>query len=264
MFNFNKNELFSLWIINEPTIINFKCWDSWIRLGYQVNLYVDKPQNIPQKYHSKMNIKLVNTVFNDFEFNTERLLQSTDVWRFKYILKYGGTWIDSDMYLFKRLPHDDIIISSEHTLKSGAFKSKGDLKPNIGVLRFPPNNVFVKAVVNCIELTTVHDINDKKNYTSKMLKYIKLIKSKKWNHYVDLVSEPHIFCPIPWLWAKELFWTKTTAKALDKQKYALNFSYKNDETIGVHLWENIAKQKQETVKKDFDSVSDSFFGSLSV
>ena len=241
MFNFNKNELFSLWIINEPTIINFKCWDSWIRLGYQVNLYVDKPQNIPAKYHSKMNIKLVNTVFNDFEFNTERLL-----------------------HLFKRLPHDDIIISSEHTLKSGAFKSKGDLKPNIGVLRFPPNNVFVKAVVEKIQLTTVHDINDNKNSTSKMLKYIKLMESKKWNHYLDLVSQPHIFCPIPWCWAKELFWTKTTAKALDKQKYALNFSYKNDETIGVHLWENIAKQKQEKIKKDFDSVSDSFFGSLSV
>ena len=260
MIKFNKNELFSLWIVNEPTIINFKCWDSWIKLGYHVNLYVDKPQNIPQKYHSQMNIKLVNTVFSDFEFNTTHLLQSTDVWRFKYLLKFGGTWLDSDMFLYKRLPHDDIIISSEHTLKSGAFKSKTHLKPNIGVLRFPPNNVFVKAVVAKIELNTVEDVKDSKNNTSKMLKYIKLMNSKKWCHYLDLVSEPHIYCPVPWAWAKELFWSKTVA--VDKTKYGLNFNYKNDETIGVHLWENIAKQKQEKIKKDFDSVEDSFFGTL--
>jgi len=262
MIKFNKNELFSLWIVNEPTIINFKCWDSWIRLGYDVNLYVDKPQNIPIKYHSQMNIKLVDTVFSDFEFNPERLLQSTDVWRFKYLLKLGGTWLDSDMYLFKRLPHDDIIISSEHTLQSGAFKSKGHLKPNIGVLRFPPNNVFVKAVVEKIEINTIHDIEDSKNSTSKMLKYIKLMQSKKWNHYLKLVSDPDVFCPVPWTWAKELFWTQIDSKVMSKTKYGLNFNYINDETIGVHLWENIAKQKQEKIKKDFDSVSNSFFNTL--
>jgi len=157
--------------------------------------------------------------------------------------KYGGTWLDSDMFLVKRLPHDKIIISSEHSLQSGAFKSKSNLKPNIGVLRFPPNNPFVKAVVKKLMPTTKEDEKSAKsvNQTSKMLKFINMLKTKKWSHMNEYVAEPEVYCPVPWFFAKELF--NTDLLEVVNDKYNVAFNNISDQTRAIHLWENIARNK---------------------
>jgi hypothetical protein len=170
-------------------------------------------------------------------------LLATDLWRFMMLKKFGGTWLDSDMFLLKRLPHDKIIISSEHTLQSGAFKSHSHLKPNIGVLRFPPNNPFVKAVVKKLTPTTKEDEKSAKtiNQTSKMLKFINMLKTKKWNFMNEFVAEPEVYCAVPWFFCKELFNSNIVEVVNDK--YGVAFNNISDETIGIHLWENLAKNK---------------------
>ena len=244
---FETNHVFSLWVKNEPTNLNYKCWQSWINQGYQVSLYGEKSLQLPPKLSSKIDIILLNTLppyFSSF-FNIDGdfSLQKTDLWRFMMLEKYGGTWLDSDMFLVKRLPHDKIIISSEHSLQSGAFKSKSNLKPNIGVLRFPPNNPFVKAVVKKLMPTTKEDEDSAKsvNQTSKMLKFIKMLKTKKWEHMNQYVAQPEIYCPCPWFFCKELFMNDILEDV--NNKYGVAFNNISDETRAIHLWENLAKNK---------------------
>ena len=244
---FELNQIFSLWVANPPTKLNYKCWNSWIEKGYHVLLYCDKPLQLPPKLASRIDIILLSTLppyFSSFftiegDFN----LQKTDLWRFMMLKQYGGTFLDSDMFLIKRLPHDKIIISSENSLQSGAFKSHSHLKPNIGVLRFPPNNPFVEAVVKKLMPNTKEDEKSAKsiNQTSKMLKFINMLKTKKWNHMNEYVAEPEVYCPIGWFFAKELFMTDILEVVNDK--YGVAFNNINDETIAIHLWENLAKNK---------------------
>ena len=207
----NENEVFTIWVNGSPSNLVLNCWKSWVLLGYKVVIYV-------------------NDAFG------------------KIINKYGGTFLDSDMFLLKRLPNDKIIISSEHTLKSGAFKSKVDRKPNIGCLRFCPGHPFTKAVVEKMTPTTKEDLNDNINQTSKMLKFIKMLKTKKWSYLNEYVVEPQMFCPIPWCFAKELYMSD---KFTDfKPKYGLEFNYTDDNTCGIHMWNNFKTNKFKIQEKD--------------
>lgn len=252
--NFNKNSVFGLWIKNSPNCLNLESWKSWIRLGYQVTLYTDDPSLIPNEIRSRVIIKNPSHVcfWNDltacFSLTESNLLQFTDLWRFMYLYHYGGTWLDSDLYLVKRLSNENIIISSEHTLQAGGRKSKDLYRPNIGVLRFPPHNPFLKEVIDTCMPTTSEDENPSKHDTSKMLKYIKVLKKKKWASIRESVVAPEIFCPVPYPFAKELFLKHRENANI---KYGLKFNYANLTTCGFHLWHNIATNQK---KIDFNNL----------
>lgn len=244
---FCKNDVFGLWVVNEPSILQLKCWNSWIRLGYNLTLFVDDPKHIPSSIASKIKIVSIHAVLPSFTFKGDNLLQQTDLWRFMYLEKYGGTWLDSDLYLCKRIPHADIIISSEHTLQAGGRKSKSHKRANIGLLRFPPNHRFIKAVVAKLTPKTKEDENTNSHDTSKMMKFIKLLNTKKWLHMKEYVAEPEAYCPVPYSFAKELY---THDKDLPiKTKYGLELNYMNEETIGLHLWANICRNKKIDLDK---------------
>ena len=132
-----------LWVKNSPTGLNYQCWKSWTDCGYRVELYTDDPDlfsDVPLNILQKLEIKLLPS-FSSFQvtIDKENVLQFADLWRFIFLFERGGTWSDSDMMLKKRLPHDDIIISSEHTLKAGGRKSKFDRAPNICLLYTSPS-----------------------------------------------------------------------------------------------------------------------------
>lgn len=242
---FNKNEIFSLWIKNPPSPMNYLTWKSWIDCGYKVVIFSDDLklfEQVPKYILQRITISPIPYLSSlpSFTITKENLLQFVDLWRFIYLYQCGGTWIDSDLMLRKRLPSDNIIISSEHTLKSGGRKSKSDFTPNIGVLRFPPHHPFVNAVIEAMKPTTKADLNHNVNNTSKMKKFINEIKKKKWGHIFDKVVEPHIFCPVPYPFAKEIF---TSHYENTKIKYGLNFNYTDESTIGLHLWENLVLNK---------------------
>jgi hypothetical protein len=239
---FDKNEIFSIWVKNPPTILNFHSWRSWIRLGYKVKLFGDvsflKTQ-VPLDILSKIELCDLQC-FSSFTFDEDKILQQIDLWRFIYLKKYGGTWLDSDIILIKRIPQDNIVISSEHTLQSGGRKSKETYRPNIGCLRFPPNHPFIDAVVSRLQVNDNQDANPNVHQTSKMMKFIKIIKLKKWSHIYDKVVQPEVFCPIPYAFGKEIItqhWQNASVK------YGLKFNYSNQKTCGWHLWENIILKK---------------------
>ena len=248
---FNKNEIFALWIKNPPTSLQINCWKSWVNLGYKVTLYTDDfgiLAQIPKKLSQKISIIDLKTLPSYFlNIDTENLLQFTDLWRFIFLLNYGGTWLYSDVFLLKRLPHNDIIISSERTFQAGGRKCKDLFRPNIGVLRFPPNNLFVKAVLEKIKPLTKEDINDSSNSTSKMIKFQKLLKSKKWCEYNKFVMEPDAFCPISAPHFKEIY-TKDVNSEIPT-KYGLEWNTNFENTFGIHLWANLTRLK----KIDFDN-----------
>lgn len=243
---FDKNLIFTLWIKNPPTILNYQTWKSWIDCGYKVEIYTDDPSlfvDVPKNILQRLELKLL-PCFSSNSFNIEKdnILQFSDLWRFMFLYERGGTWLDSDLMLKRRLPFDDIIISSEHTLKAGGRKSICDYRPNIGVLRFPPLHKFTKEIVKIMTPTTKEDINKNVNNTSKMMKFIKEIKKKKWEDIFNKVSKPEVFCPVPYPFAKELVTQHHTNARI---KYGLKFNYEDDSTIGLHLWENLILNKHK-------------------
>ena len=58
------------------------------------------------------------------------------------------------MVLLKELPDDKIIISSEHTFQSGAYKSKESKICNIGVLRIPKGCSILKSIRHSVWSST--------------------------------------------------------------------------------------------------------------
>lgn len=247
---FDKNTIFTLWIKNTPTKLNIRCWRSWVRLGYQVTIYCDNVsemhRQIPPALLQRLCIKRVSTLggsFFSFDYNTDNFLQQTDLWRFMYLKKFGSTWLDSDMYLLKRLPNDNIIISSEFSLQSGARKSLCTFKPNIGCLRFPPNNKFICDVVDKLTPTTKEDLVVTEAQTSKMNKFIKMLKYKKYECLTKYIVEPEMFCPIPWSFTKELYLKDKDSEI--KDKHNVPFNNINENTVAVHLWENFTIKKHK-------------------
>lgn len=238
------NEIFSIWVNNEPNNLNYRCWNSWLRQGYSVVLLTDDLQLLKDvELSSKIELILITNLGVSFDIpNKENLLQYIDLWRFIYLKDYGGTWLDSDMYLTKRLPESEIIISSEHTLQAGGRKSKDLYRPNIGCLRFPPNHPFVEEVVRVLTPFDKKDDNPNVNQTSKMMKFINLLKKTKWVHMNEYVVEPQVFCPVPYPFAKELFMNHYQNARV---KYGLKFDYRDDTTCGVHLWENLTFNKHK-------------------
>ena len=253
MISINANSVFTLWMANSPSDLHIKCWGSWIRFGYSVTIYVDDSYGntwqLDSTLRSKISIKHLRSLnLQSCLNNDEKLLHKIDYLRFVILNKFGGTWLDADMLLIKRLPTNPIIISSENTLQSGFKKSKELFKPNIGCLRFPPGHPFTKAVVEKMQPTTSEDENDNINMTSKMLKFIKMIKLKKWSHMNEYVMKPEVFCPVPWCWAKELY-TKPLIEVTG-EKYGLSSNYIDESTVAVHLWNNFKKNKFKIENKD--------------
>ena len=242
--NPQHDAIFGLWIQHEeddflPPIQKL-CLSSMVRQGYIVELYTNL-QSLGEEldpFIKSKQIKILNP-FSILKYNEEsKILPYSDLFRYKVLYEKGGTWIDLDMILLDRLPSDEIIISSEHTFQSGAFKSKQTFTPNIGVLRFTKHNELLNKVIDEIQKKQDADFTDNMKVFKKHL--------KKYNYSI---SDPNTFCPVPWWCVDELykdtekFTTKYSVEVKDKS-WILNNS------TAVHLWNNFStKLIKNTFKK---------------
>ena len=233
----------SLWIGKFLNNLSELCIMSWLRLDYCVHLYIDG-LNLP-KYMDKYRKSGQLQFFNASDIMTfqkgEDILPFSDLFRYKLLYETGGTWADADMVLLKRLPNDKIIISSENTFLKGAFKSHLPFVPNIGVLRFEKGDQFLENLIFKIE----HSFKIAK-FCDNMIVFRKMLKK---HEYFDLVSDPLMFCPLPWWSAKEMYYDNKY-----KIKYGVETPSNNDmieNAVGIHCWNNITHNKHNI---DFEKI----------
>jgi len=239
-------ELFTLWIQSGLDEFTKLCIKSWLRLDYHVKLYC---------YEEPIGLDLI-------EFPNVEWLDASDIvpmppidnyasiadyFRFYYLKNYGGTWIDSDELLLRHLPESEIIISSEASKLIGAYKTKDRIfSPNIGVLRFPKNHIIMEKTLERVEKAINRGIKNNSNYNSLMKIFQKIIIKD----YLHLVSDYNEYCPINWSYAKELY---TQSDIISTNKHGIvqnNMEWILINSIGIHLWRNIYKNKNLTPLKN--------------
>ena len=217
-----------LWIEGKLPRLQRACIKSYIKLGYEINFYTFTPNEI--------GVKHCNIFFYDAGTILDRCyknhLHYADLFRYILLHQEGGIWIDADLFLFKTIPNDSIIISSQHCNKTGAFKKINTNKtPNIGLLKVDKGDILLrKTIEKCLKSKA------KLGDLSFMNFFIQMIKKLDYEKYV---VEPEVYCPVSWANAKELY-------QKDNENFISKYGMETqcwdcicENAIGVHLWNNI-------------------------
>jgi len=247
------NVLSSLWIGRKLNQLSKMCIKSWVKCGYSIDLYVDQltendfPDDLIPFIH------LIDYKEIKIDYENKNILQYSDYWRFNLLKqKIDTTWIDADMFLLDRVPTTDIIISSEHTFQSGAYKSHQPQVSNIGVLRFN-NNEGQMFLSELIEKINKKKINDDSCIYMNMFR--KLLKKNCYNNVSRYIYQPFAFCPVPWWCCREIYNTDQEFPT----KYSVEVKRKDfilKNSIGIHLWNNFTYNKH---KIDFYNIDNNCF-----
>lgn len=221
----------TLWIgdtLNELCELAIK---SWLANGYHITLYSDTWSEDDLLQNKRIEQRDAIDIM-DFDEISD-ILPFSDLWRFKLLYKKGGIWLDADMILLDQIPNDKILISSEYTMASGAYKSQLPYICNIGVLRFPRHDKILKRIIDKIESN-----NKTAEFCDNMKIFRKIIKNTTHSKFV---KDPHMFCGVNWWNVKEMYYDT---------KYTIKFAVKplsNDvilqNSIGIHLWNNFTYNK---------------------
>ena len=231
-FNPKKEIIASFW---EGTLTEkeIKCIQSWVKMGYKFQLY---------SYNELLNdldgvvwINADNIVEKSWMDKFPTICSFSDYFRYKLIFNYNVVWVDCDLFCLNPLPQTKFIISSEHMLVKGAFKSKKYYKANIGCLKIPPRNLMIESIIEYIE-KNIDKIKGNNDCMDIFEKYIELF------NYYEYVSLPIEFCPIGWMYAKEMYngTYETCELKYGVEKTSLNEIKKN--SCAIHLWNNITKE----------------------
>ena len=243
-----------LWVGPQLSPLEQKSIQSFLNLGYQYDLYVYDPvENVPKKTH----IKDANTIVpRDKLFKLmDSFLPFSDYWRYQFLYKKGGIWVDLDMIAVKPFPFDkyEYVFSSEATVQSGTYKMKEKAVTNIGVLKAPKKSPFYKELLESCEKKLAKGPLKKKTELMKDLR--SLVKEYNFEKYVQ---PPEVFCPVHWWHTKEMFYpnsSKTDKKLMFPRKWAVpGYSKKdildNPNVYMIHFWRSIAKNRHHI---DFDA-----------
>ena len=256
-----RKELTTLWIGKEFNKLSKLSVVSWLRLGYKVNLYINQNFRLPlDMKHWEINGQLIFHNANDI-LDTKKIkdiLPFSDLWRYTYLYNHHGkTWIDADMILLKQLPDDEIIISSEHTFQSGAYKSKESKICNIGVLRMPLGCPILKSIIDKINKTGLKNTE----FCDNMKTFRTIINKSYYKKFItdqNFIVEPEVYCPIPWWNCKEMYYDTKYKTKYDVDVKSNDWILAN--SIGIHLWNNFTFNKHEI---DFSNIkNDSIYHRL--
>lgn len=243
-----KNDVVStLWIGRELNELSALCLKSWIQNGYDIDLYIDKtkdfelPKDIPLH---RVNLLDSNSVPMPPELSKDDILPYSDLWRYRMLFFNGGTWLDADMFLLRRLPQDETIISSEHTLQKGAFKSKKTYVANIGVLRFKKDNALLAKIVYRIEKRLMNGKIPKFCDNMKLFReVVKTHRDTAENSSLYPISRVFDYCAVPWWCTEEIYYDICYPEKWGVEPYANTEILKG--SIGIHLWMNFTYNKHQ-------------------
>lgn len=230
----------TLWIGDELNELANLAIKSWLDLGYHIDLYTDAWKEDDVLQDKRVNQIDARDIW-DFD-DVGEILPFSDLWRFKLLYQKGGVWLDADMVLLEHLPYDKILISSEYTMKSGAFKSKLPYVCNIGALRFQKHDKILKRIIKKIE-----DKTKGSTFCDNMFIFRRVIKNCDYAQYV---KDPSMFCGLSWWDAREMYYDEEY-----KIKYSVEPLSNNvilQHSIGVHCWNNFTYNKHSI---DFDTIN---------
>ena len=237
--------LFSLWLGDTNPICR-ACFLSWINQGYKPLIYVDF-NNLDDFFITNKDKFILEDYKKIMDIPVENIYHFTDLFRYKRLYSMGGCWVDADMYLLKRIPKDKIIISSERTQQSGAYKNQLKEIANIGVLKFPRKDPFLKFIIDKIEKSKSKSKKNQKN----MFHFQDAIhKNLDFEEYKKYIAPARYYCPVNYCNVKELYYGNEF-----KSKYSKDITSKDDilcKSYSIHLWENLSLHKY---KIDFSKVS---------
>jgi hypothetical protein len=151
-------------------------------------------------------------------------------------------WSDTDQYLIRKIPIVTNFVSSQETLKEGAFKHK-DVReiPNIGIMSFDGyENVDWELIIK------KGNRKGKVNQSASLKQYEKLLL----NSIYPVSSKS--YCPIHWAYGKDIY---SYVDIEQKNKYGLEpityrRLYEDKEIIGIHLWRALLNKKKWIIQKD--------------
>ena len=206
---------------------------SWLFHGYTVDLYTNNLELYKHKDINCLPYKLI------LDVETDNLLHFADLFRYKLLYKCGGIWADADMvmindYDFNKVP---VLISSEHTMKSGAMKSYDDAKPNIGLLKFQPKDGFLKDLISYIE-TRIPNFDKPNEFMDIFKKKINKSPLKKY------MVGPLFCCPITWWNVVDIY----KDVGVYDVKYRVNpptLTTILERSTCCHLWNNFTHNKHQ-------------------
>jgi len=241
-----NNTVSCLWIQPLLDDISVMCIKSWIRLGYQVNIYtysrVDQFKTFNRIWDNmSLTILDANEILPQPE--DSKLLPLSDMFRFALLSKQEKcVWVDTDLFLLKRLS-DGNFVSSEHSNQKGAYRTKNRTKTaNIGVISQTEKIIDWNKI---IEKCNKSNAKQNSNWNNYMKIYQKEIHDNHWN----LIAEPTAFCPIAWCYSKEIY----TEPDIIGDKFGItqhNLEWILENSVGVHLWRNLYSKKKYSLTKD--------------
>jgi hypothetical protein len=141
-----NNKIQSLWIGNSLSIVEILCLTSFVKNGYDFDLYhYDPIVNLP----SGVKLKDANEILPKdqiFQAHNGYAIFS-DYFRIVLLNYKGGMWVDMDVMCLKRFDfEDDIVIG---------FQAKGEICN--AVMQFPPLSALGKSLLERCEQPWLHE-----------------------------------------------------------------------------------------------------------
>lgn len=241
-----------LWYQPKLDEISIMCINSWLKLGYKVLIYTYsigfRNEWINTKYDKMVSVEDGNKICPNNN-NIPSLEFRADEFRFTLfnMNKKSSSfnriiWCDTDQYLIRKIPVVNNFVSSQETLKEGAFKHK-DVReiPNIGIMSFDGyENVDWDLIIK------KGNRKGKVNQSASLKQYEKLLL----NSIYPVSSKS--YCPIHWAYGKDIY---SYVDIEQKNKYGLEpityrRLYEDKEIIGIHLWRQLLNKKKWIIQKD--------------
>jgi hypothetical protein len=214
------------------------CINSWLKLDYKVIILTNENlTNLPDGVEVR-------------EVDVEEDLQpaqQADIVRYEFLLDNPKSiWIDLDMFLVRRIPNMNNIISSEQPNRTGAYKTEKENTPNIGLLKLEDTSILKETLKKCKALHSRQrrpvSTAGAKN-TSKTSCYMKIFISLLPKYSLDKFVVPwKVYCPLDWSNVKEAFSGKPLKSKYGKEVIEIEEIKNNSNIIGVHLWSSFIRK----------------------
>jgi hypothetical protein len=206
----------SLWIGNRIPELPARCIESWLLFGYRYHLWVYQDvENVPDGVDLMDGSEIMKEVFlyEDDEHKHHPALQA-NLFRYKFLLSRGGTWLDADTACLKGLPVEPSVIISSEPLRQPPY-----YHPNLACIRIPAGS---RLMEECHTLAMQRiDAGDRRwgRFGPRMFAPICERLGLYDRRYI---VAPEQWCPIPCYLTKEM-WTP----------HNLPFP---EQSHGIHIW----------------------------